>query len=84
MNKKRAIELIQNRLGITDFDDFSDFFTVYYNLGDKKDLAWCNSANEAIEFIALKLTDKHQIAIEFDDYFFEELGDLKKYYNDDY
>ena len=82
MNKKRAVELIQNRLGIQDHDDLMNFFTIYYNLGENKDLCYCNSANDAIEFIAISLTDKHKIAIEYDDYFFEKLGDLKPYYRD--
>lgn len=84
MNKDTALMILHNKLNIEDYDDMGNFFTIYYNLGKKKDLAWCNSANEAIEFIAINLTDKHQIAIEFDDLFCESLEDLEKYINEDY
>lgn len=78
MNKYDAMTLIQYKLGINDLWDESNFFTVYYNLGDKKDLVWCHSAHDAIMFIHENLNDNHKIAIEFDDYFFESFDDIDK------
>ena len=83
MNKQEAMRLIQYKLGINDLWDESNFFTIYYNLGNKKDLAWCNSADDAIMFIHEKLNDDHIIAVEFDDFFFENEDDAEKYAEDE-
>ncbi|MDF2736179.1 MAG: hypothetical protein K0S93_35 [Nitrososphaeraceae archaeon] len=79
MNKWEAMRIIQYKLGIDDLLDESNFFTVYYNLGKKKDLAYCNSADEALDFIHKKLTDDHKIAIEYDDFFLKSEKQVDRY-----
>ena len=78
MNKQQTLNLlmeirIHQRDNIPYYDgnvDYMDFITVYYNIGKKKNLNWCNTVKDAQEVVN-KLTNKHKIAIEINDEFYE-------------
>lgn len=47
-----------------------DFITVYYNIGDMKNLRWCNTVNDALEVIE-SLPSIAVIALDVSDDFME-------------
>lgn len=72
MNKKKALMLLDAikkdyiANGDPEYDEIDhEFITVYFNLGRKKDLRWCNGFDDAIDEVR-KLTDEHKIAIQIE------------------
>ena len=74
MTKAEAFQVMDQ---IDDAYGIDEFITVYFNLGRKKDLRFCNDSDEAKQVLD-EINDSAKIAIEVDEKLVQRVTDLEQ------